>query len=154
MICAALEAVQQLVDDSKTVHSFELRDIALNRALVIPAEGEDIKMMLHLKPRKNGTKATEMSWFEFTVFSQTRDNEHTEHCTGLIRVRYVLESDGDDEMAEDNAEWNSLKEDYADCQRACKKDIRPRDFYEKWSSHGMQFGAFHKHCLSLQARSC
>ena len=140
MICAALEAVQQLVDESKTVHSYELREIGLYRALVIPAEGDDVKMMLHLKPRKNGSKATEMPWYEFTVYSVTKDNEHTEHCSGLIRARYVSEHEGDDETIEDNAEWNELKTEYKNLQQVCTKEVKPRDFYDKWNSHGMGFG--------------
>lgn len=140
MICAALEGIQQIADESKTVHSFELRDISIKRALVIPTEGEDIKLMLHMKPRINGNKAMEMLWFEFTVFSLTKDGEHTEHCTGLIRTRYVPEDDADEETAEDDAIWNRIKEEYADCQRSCTKDIKPRDFYTKWHAYGMQFG--------------
>ena len=145
MICAALEAVQQLVDESKTIHSYELRDIALNRALVIPTEGDEIKMMLHMKPHKHGTKATEMPWFDFTVYSQTTDDEHTAHCSGCVRTRYLSGNDEDEETVEDSAEWDILKEEYTAYQRACKKDIKPREFYEKWNSYGMQFGKLYKY---------
>ena len=143
MICAALEAVQQLAEESKTAHSYELRDIAISRALVIPADGEEVKLMLNLKPRENGAKATEMPWFEFTVFSQAKDGEYSKHCSGLIRTRYVSENPEDEEGAEDSSEWNNLKEEYEGHQRACTKEIKPRDFYEKWNAYGMQFGALH-----------
>ena len=153
MMCAALEAVQQMSDDSKTVHSYELRDINISRALVIPTDGDEMKMTLHFKPRKLGAKATEMPWFEFVVFSQTRDDEHAEHCSGLVRARYVSEIDEDVEAAEDKAEWDELKKEYEACQRICTKDVKPADFYAKWNAFGMQFGMYSKAYYAL-SRIC
>ena len=143
MLCAALEGIQQLVDEEKTVHSFEFRDVSLHRALVIPSDGEDIQIMLSLKAHKGGAKATEIPWYDFAVYSLTKAGEHSEHCSGMIQSRYVAENAGFEEQAEDQGEWNRLKEEYADCQRTCVKETKPREFYDKWYTHGMQFGTFY-----------
>ena len=143
MLCAALEAVQQLVDDTKTVHSYEFRDIILSRAFVIPPE-EKITMMLHLKPRKIGTKGQEKPWYEFTVYSESSDFEHVEHCSGLIKIQYFSESDQAGAAAELDAEWKALSEQYAECKAACKKPIKIVDFYKKWNDRGIQYGELSK----------
>ncbi|MCJ1403373.1 hypothetical protein MMC11_006596 [Xylographa trunciseda] len=139
MLCAALEAVQQLVDETKTVQSYEYRDIILSRAFVIPPE-DKVSMQLHLKPRKIGIKGHEKPWYEFTVYSENNNYEHVEHCSGLIKIHYVSESDRTEEVAEADAEWKSWKEEYAECQLACKKPVKTKDFYEKWFSRGVQYG--------------
>ena len=139
MLCAALEAVQQLVDEDKVVHSYEYRDIILSRAFVIPAD-EKVSMLLHLKPRKIGIKGHEKPWYEFTVYSENNNFEHVEHCSGLIKIQYVSESERSEEVAEADAEWQRYKKEYEEAKLACKKLVKTKDFYEKWYARGVQYG--------------
>ena len=142
MLCGVLEATRQLEDETKTVQSYEFRDIVLNRALVIPPEDEKVViMMLHLKPRKIGTKANDTTWHEFTVYShETSSNEHVENCSGLILIHYANEMNGAEEAAETAAEWSRLKVEYEDALLDCKHTVKTKDFYEKWSNFGIQYG--------------
>ena len=146
MLCGVLEATRQLEDKTKTVQTYEFRDIVLNRALVIPPEDEKvIVMMLHMKPRKIGTKANDTTWHEFTVYShETASNEHVENCSGLILVHYAYETNGDEEAAETAAEWTRLKAEYEDALLDCKHNVKTKDFYEKWSKFGIQYGMRYK----------
>ena len=141
MICAALEAIQQLLDEEKTVRSYELRDINITRAFVIPTEGPDIKLLLHMKPQSRDVRRSETPWYNFTVYSQTEDDEHTEHCTGLIQAIYEPEHEGE-EKTEDADAWARTQQEYEDAQRVCEKEVKPRDFYEKWYARGMNFGTY------------
>ena len=140
MICAALEAASQMADEEKTVDNIELRDFSLSRAFVIPSDDTKVTMGLHMKPRKIGVKGSEKPWWEFTVYSVVGDEGHSEQCSGLIMCHYVKEAHTPEEAAEATAEWQALKDEYAESQRVCDKSMAPKDFYETWNARGMEYG--------------
>jgi hypothetical protein len=140
MLCAALEAVRQLADETKKIESYEFRDAVFNRALVIPEDNKRILMMLHMKSRKIGTKANDSTWYEFTVFSQLNNEEHVENCSGLIRINYSSETNAVEHLVEAAAECERLKADYEHCQHECKHSIKTKTFYDKWNTLGVQYG--------------
>ena len=129
MLCAVLEAARQLADKTKTVQNYELRDILINRAFIVPPD-EGISMVLHMKPRKIGTKGTDAPWLEFTVYSQSNDGEYTEHCSGLLQILYCSDMNEKERVAEAAAEWKALQDDYADAQRVCTGNYTPEYLYD------------------------
>ena len=140
MISAVLEAAQQLAEENKSVDSFELRDVNLSRAFVLPSDDTKVTMTLTMKPRKLGVKGSEKPWTEFTVYAQVGDEPITEQCCGLVMTHYVKETVDSEEAAEKDAEWKAVKEEYAEALKACEKPIEPKDFYAKWYARGMEYG--------------
>ena len=138
MICSVLEAAQQISDKTRTTKGFELRDIVLGRAIVVPSGDIGISVSLHIKPRKAGTRATESFWYEFTIFSEPKDQDCIEHCSGLIRIEYTPNTNVADPESE--AEAKALQEEYGRYERSCTKAINPTQFYETWKACGMQWG--------------
>jgi len=88
-ICIAIEAAMQLATDIGEVAAFALRDISIRSALIIPENGA-IEIMTSL--RRLDEKKTNQSdrAYRFHVYSVSKDNRWTEHCTGVVGVEREL----------------------------------------------------------------
>ena len=145
MLCAVIEGARQIADETRTIESFEFRDVLIHRAAVVPAD-EGIRLSLHMKPRKIGTKGGDAPWTEFTVYSMTNSGEHSEHCSGLFQTQYHLDAGAAERAAELAADWQTVKDDYAEYQRLCVEDKPPENFYsETLQRRGMYYGEFSDH---------
>jgi acyl transferase domain-containing protein len=138
MLCAVIEAAQQVAKTTEMIQGFEFRDILIHRALAIPSGEGGISTALQVKPRKAGTRAKESFWYEFAFYSEPKDQRVIEHCSGLLQIQYkTIEKEVD---AEAIAESNIMKMEHAKYQLICKKCVNPRQFYETWRSNGLQWG--------------
>ena len=140
MLCAVLEAAQQLAEEEKKLKGFEFRDVIIHHALMIPSNDEGVSMELHMKPRKVGTKGTEAPWWEFTVYSLPKGGDYLEHCSGLVEIQYESKPSELEGTEEATREWEAYKREYAECQRVCTDAVKPEDFYAKWDARGLNYG--------------
>ncbi|KAL9078526.1 MAG: hypothetical protein Q9157_002549 [Trypethelium eluteriae] len=140
MLCAVLEAAQQLAEENKKLKGFEFRDIIIGHALVIPSNDEGISMELHMKPRKAGLKITDSSWWEFTIYSHPKGGEYVEHCSGLMQIQYEAKPSELEIIEEAIQEWKAYQQEYAECQSVCTDAIKPEDFYATWDARGLNYG--------------
>ena len=140
MICAVLEAGQQLADESLKLKGFEFRDIIFGHALMIPSNDEGVSMELYMKPRKVGTRGSDAHWWEFTIYSVPKGGEYVEHCSGLMKIQYEAEPSKLESTEEAVQEWETYQQEYMECQRLCKDSVKPEDFYAKWDARGLNYG--------------
>ena len=140
MLCAVLEAGKQLAEEHKKLKGFEFRDVVIGHALVIPSNDEGVSMELCMKSQKSGTKSTDSSWLEFTVYSQPKGGEHVEHCSGLMQIHYEAKPTELSSTEEPEQEWKAYQQEYAECQRVCREFVKPEDFYAKWDARGLNYG--------------
>ena len=87
-------------------------------------------MVLQMKPRKIGTKGIEAPWLEFTVYSQSKEGEYSEHCSGLLQVQYSSDTNEEERETEAAVEWESFQSEYANVQQICTDDQTPEYFYD------------------------
>lgn len=66
MLCAVIEGARQIADVTRTIESFEFRDVLIHRAAVVSPD-EGLRLSLYMKPRKIGTRGGDAPWMEFTV---------------------------------------------------------------------------------------
>ncbi|KAF2753079.1 putative polyketide synthase [Pseudovirgaria hyperparasitica] len=84
-IAMAIEAMRQLsLDEGKTITGYNLRDIQITRALVIPDTPEGIEVQLTLSAPDD--KALMGDWRNFHVYSALSNGEWAENCSGYIAV--------------------------------------------------------------------
>jgi acyl transferase domain-containing protein len=87
MIVMAVEAVRQIADKTKQIEGFQLRDISAGAAMIIPAE-EAVESKIQLRPWRAGSRLPDWTWNEFTISCRNRQGNWTQHCSGLISVKY------------------------------------------------------------------
>lgn len=155
MVCAVLEAARQLVDKTQKVEGFELRDILIGQAIAVPPGDTGISTILHVKPRKAGTRSRESFWYEFELFSEPKIQEIISHCSGLLRIQYASETSdtGIDagDAAEDAAECENMREEYAKYSLVCRKATKSEHFYGAWRSCGLEWGPQFQGLTSIQS---
>ena len=140
MLCAVLEACQQLAVEKQKLKAFEFRDVILGHALMIPSNDEGVSMELHLKPRKVGTKGTDTPWWEFTVYSLSKGGEHVEHCSGLVQMQHESKPSELEGTEESIREWEAYQREYAESQLVCRDPVKPEDFYAQLDARGLNYG--------------
>lgn len=90
MMVMAIEAARQLADQTKEIDGFQIRDVSVGKAMVL-ASDTPTETRIQFRPRRAGTRLPDASWNEFTISCRSRQGVWTQHCTGLITVKYVSE---------------------------------------------------------------
>ena len=146
MVCAALEGTRQIADKSRIVDAFELRDISIKRALIIPPSDPGVDVFTRLSPQKTEYLRTEMSpWYEFTFSSlavpESKESNYVEHARGFVAVKY--RSDSSDVFStpdEDSAEAARTKKEYEDVKSSSKVDVSKETHYSNTLEMGFDYG--------------
>jgi len=141
----AIEAVAYLASHSpkgEAVIGYQLRDIDILKALVVPETTEGIEVQLHLRPC-NTRELDARDWLEFSIHSVTADNQWTEHCKGLISVAYA-----------DCHGWHtSFNLSQPTDETAYRNWISTREFYTNLRSRGLCYGPIFQNINSIRARN-
>lgn len=138
MMIMAIEAMCQKADMNQKIEGYELRDVIIGKALVLPQEDDGVEVMLTLKPSRLGTRVNTSVWQEFQLYSRKEGWEL--NCSGLIRICYQAASnpafaDENRLLAGEYAQTNHL------ITEACSRHQNPQQFYESLASIGLQYGA-------------
>ncbi|KAK5652872.1 hypothetical protein OQA88_9538 [Cercophora sp. LCS_1] len=150
-IAMAIEAMAwQAAQNSgqKVIQGYELRDVNILSALVVPETSEGIEVQLHLRPC-NDKALTNIGWSEFQVQSVNSDNKWTEHCRGIISVQFSAAEGSSTHWATSDMGW------YLN-QPAAESDYRvridPQDIYSGLRSGGINHGPIFRNIKSIRAR--
>ncbi|KAK6812394.1 hypothetical protein RU639_011774 [Aspergillus parasiticus] len=143
MICSAVEAARQIAateGTSQSVSGFELRELSVSKALVIPNNDIGVEVYINLKRRKLGLGSGAGTWFEFTYYSCQDSDTFMEHAAGLLQIQYskeFTEIDGGKEAREEilayNERWNSKR-------ASCLQRVTRSSHYNFCDEQGLHFG--------------
>ncbi|RHZ46589.1 uncharacterized protein CDV56_102872 [Aspergillus thermomutatus] len=91
-ICLAIEAAtQQLAiaeeQEDREISGYQIRDVSVQQALVIPDTAEGIEIQTALRPVSDKAIGLQ-GWKEFEVFSITSENRWMRHAQGLVMVEF------------------------------------------------------------------
>ncbi|KAL6244509.1 Type I Iterative PKS [Rhinocladiella similis] len=139
-IATGIQAMWEFAGFREDIAGFELRDVKIERGLVVPADDAGVETSLQLKPIKVGTASMEVVWHEFTLYSRSASDIWQEHCSGLIRIKPKQQANAlfNDEEA---AEMKRMRERHIEIKSRCTKSEYPRQFYEALSTMGYQYGS-------------
>ncbi len=144
-ICAAVEAArQQALAAGVEIEGYELREVSLGQALIIPESSDtgESAMFTSLRPYAESSKASSAVWSEFFIHSCDGDDNWTEHCRGLISVKpKEAESAGgvrSDEVRAGQQQRNSQAR--ADMLAACSDPVDIPGLYDHCNNIGLEYG--------------
>jgi acyl transferase domain-containing protein/NADPH:quinone reductase-like Zn-dependent oxidoreductase len=140
MLAMALEASREIADADRAVENFELRDVSIKAAIMIPSGEEGVETMLHMHPRASAGQDTGLARKEFSIYSRQAHNPWTLNCTGLVRIQYKFDASTEwfvDETKEASAMYRS---GYQRARQNCRQSIRTDAFYSEQSELGLEFG--------------
>jgi acyl transferase domain-containing protein len=124
----------------RTLQGYQLQDVDILNALVVPETSDGIELQLSLRPCGDRALDTK-GWSEFQVQSVTSDNKWTEHCKGLIMVEYA---EGQ------QVTRRNVSQPIEDS--AYRIRISPRDIYASLRSGGISHGPIFQNLKTIRAR--
>ena len=137
-ISMAIEAAR--LSTTSACHSisvFELRDVEVLHALIVPDTPEGIETQSSF--RKCSDKfLIEEDWQEFEIFSIDHSRVWKRHCRGLIAA--ILESSGQNTVCADTPLRDIPAMDVTSQRRQFLRVVDPTDFYHSLQSVGIHHG--------------
>ncbi len=136
-IIAAMEAAsKKAIATSKQVDRFCLREVVVDRALVLP-ESTNVEISISLRPQDEGTRTTSASWDKFSISSWTDDQGWNEHCKGLIAAQSDQKLRPPRDM---DVSCGQSKRTIAEIEAACTGHMEAEKVYENLRQAGFGYG--------------
>jgi SAM-dependent methyltransferase len=151
MIAMAVEIAKQVADDDKQIKGYELRDIKISKAIMIPQDEDGTETTIQMRPWKLGSRAPTSTWQEFVICSKRNGQGWEENCSGLIQTHYEQQSQTPNESFEEQAQIKGYQERYLEIKEACTFTEIPRQIYESLETIGMQYGPVFQNLIRLQS---
>ncbi|KAM0326970.1 hypothetical protein ACHAQA_006091 [Verticillium albo-atrum] len=139
-VAMAIEAARQrAVANGTDIDGYELRDLHIGQALVIPDSTEEVETMMTMKPYTESARASSAVWDEFLVYSASEDGSWTENCRGLISVqaKTALNEVSGAAMLEKNSEWHARNRE--EIEKVCTGYKTGTDLYDAFQSIGLEY---------------
>ena len=148
-IATAIEAMRSHANSRGVRFSrYSLREIVLNRALIIPPS-VDVEIMITLRPANEGTKGSSKTWNEIRIFSWTLDQRYSEHCRCLINV-----NDSPDRTANFSLRIDSKRKAIKELVgRDSSKAIDSKNMYAMIDQTDLEYGPLFQHLEDVKAGS-
>lgn len=136
-IIMAIEAMRQISDDSQPITGFNLKDIEIMKALVIPDTPNGVEVQLALRACSDKS-LNPQGWHEFHVYSISSTGSWEEHCKGLIsaQLEHVR---------------SPLSDSFEASPRAYKKRLHPSDLFKSLRNMGIHHGSSFQNLISIQS---
>ena len=154
MLVMAVQAAQQLANDaSRRVSAFELQDVHVYSAMMIPPDENGIEVLLHFRPR-DAENVSRLNCYDFVIDSRGPREEHwQQNCSGRITTYFLT---GDTSSC---LESRSLTEDdefhsrqYEKICTECKYRKKPPLFYFELGNIGMEYGPMFYNLTAIRSR--
>ncbi|GJC84774.1 highly reducing polyketide synthase azaB [Colletotrichum liriopes] len=147
MMIMAIEAMCQKADENQVVDGYELRDVIIGKALVVPQDEDGVETMLTVKPSRLGSRTNTSVWQEFQLYSRKESWEL--NCSGLIRICYKVPFNSvfanEDQILADKYEAQNRR-----ISEACSRHQNPRQFYGNLDSIGLHYGPVFQGLTSIK----
>ena len=131
-VCMAIEAVRQQTRSQSESENllYVLRDVDINRALLVPDDAEGVETIFSLRPYPQSARSSSALWDEFRVFSISGNGDWSEHCRGLISVQNHVSVDDVEGTRENELLGKATEEKFAAACQQCDTDLEPSILYD------------------------
>ena len=135
-IAMALEASRQHYDKNGVIHAYELRNITIGKALIVPDDAEGVEAMISFRSDRGSSQNCN----DFFVVSHSNKDGWSEHCRGQITVKFQNSTLDTVEGHRENVHKGSAHQELLATARAhCQKRQTPEEFYSKLKALGLQY---------------
>ncbi|UPK91919.1 hypothetical protein LCI18_002854 [Fusarium solani-melongenae] len=143
MVTMALEGIRQLIKDDERLFGYEITDMRIDKAMIIPSTAHGLETALNFKRASPVAVDQKNSpYFEFSIYSKPLDAPWEQHATGLIQARY--------QQGEWKATFGQHQQRYESVKATCGKPIVPRQLYELLDTVGMNYGTLFQNITEIR----
>ena len=143
MVSMVLEGARQMEKDRESLFGYEIANMRLEKAMLIPSTAHGLEMALNIKRDMDHAQDTRLTGsHEFSIYSKQLDGPWERNATGVLRFRY---RDGD---------WDAcvrpLSDKHAQLSQSCAESVAPRQLYELLDTVGMNYGPLFQNIVELR----
>ena len=140
-LAMAIEAENQCrIKKNDNARGYNLREITIGRALIIPQSANRVETMISLRAYSESLRVSSDIWDEFCVSSSVDGSPWTENCRGLISVQKVTgttEVDGGRQKREESDRFRHMISDF---ETKCVTKMDTQEMYKALDGLGLSFG--------------
>jgi len=140
LVMAIEAAHQRAMERGVNISGYQLREVTIGQALVIPEQSGEVETVVSLRPYLESTRSPSDIWDEFCVFSVTEDERWTEHCRGLVSVQKQTSPNEVNGDALIHSETADHVQAISNIERRCKTQIDIKEFYQQLQVLGLEYG--------------
>ncbi|KAF8850740.1 hypothetical protein BDZ45DRAFT_184816 [Acephala macrosclerotiorum] len=149
-VIMAVEAVTQLAPMDAKITSYRLRDISIRSALTIPEQEGGVETTLIMRPVSESSLTSSSTWREFKVLSYNQSSDDwTEHCRGLIKLEYDLDTGPIDAGREAMSESQNFHDQFMEVLGRCNTPVDMLRSYYELETIGLSFGPLFKNLTNV-----
>jgi acyl transferase domain-containing protein/NADPH:quinone reductase-like Zn-dependent oxidoreductase len=135
-ITMAIEASAQIAaSQGEDIVGFELREITIGTALIIPETVGESEVLFSLRPYNENSRSSSDLWSEFRVFSSSAEGNSVEHCRGLVSRRKAQKGSGTPHQSQPQ-----LLARRRVAEARCSASIEVKDLYNGLKKIGLEYG--------------
>lgn len=144
MICMILEAAKQMSRDSDNLSGYEISEMCINKAMIIPNTAHGLEVALNIKFSHDSSSeaVTKYGAQEFAIYSKPLDRPWERHATGLLHFRY--------KTVGCKAKIQNYNARYKDLSNSCTETVVPRQLYEHLDAVGMNYGSLFQNITEVR----
>ncbi|KAM0439782.1 hypothetical protein ACHAPT_000877 [Fusarium lateritium] len=143
MVTMALEGICQLIKDDTTLLGYEITDMRIDKAMIVPSTAHGLEMAMNFKRASPvATDQKNSPRFEFSIYSKQLDASWEQHATGLIQARH--------KQGEWKATFRRHQKRYESIEATCEESIVPRQLYELLDIVGMNYGTLFQNITQIR----
>ncbi len=151
MVAMAVQGAHQLAHDaSKKVSAYELRNVYIERALMIPSSDDGIEVLLQFSPSTTARQGTIIH--DFSIVSRgPAEHAWAKNCSGQI-VTHLEDKDhlGWPGISEQDYALALHNDRFASARRTCVKVKKPKNFYHDLESSEMVYGPTFQNLVDIR----
>ena len=138
MLVSAIEAANQMADQTQVILGFQLKDTQFLRSVNIPQDslGLETQLSLHLSPE---TVRSVKDWSQFRLCVYEHD-QWQECCRGFIRVEYGADLSEVDQGKEAMEELKKFRKIEAEMAKSCREPTNISALYRNLHKSGFELG--------------
>jgi Polyketide synthase dehydratase len=137
----AIEAARQrAVEMNLSIDGYDLRQISVSRALVVPEPSGQVEIMLCMKPYPESSRSSSGTWDEFFVYSASDTGEWVEHCRGHISVRQSTLLNVVDGQRQKEMTRSVHARQRFEAELECTRMVRGSELYAQCAKVGLEYG--------------
>ncbi|RSL56874.1 hypothetical protein CEP54_008569 [Fusarium duplospermum] len=143
MVTMALEGIRQLIKGDKELLGYDITDMRIDKAMVVPNTAHGLETALNFKRTSPVVAGQKNSLcFEFSIYSKPLDAPWEQHATGLIQARH--------KQGEWKATFRQHQKRYESVKATCGNPIVPRQLYELLDTVGMNYGTLFQNITQIR----
>ena len=137
MVVMAIEGAKQLVDPTRAITGFEIRDATFSHPIAVDGP-ERIEVQLFMRPISSASKR-DSDTYSYRVCVRKEDEWQT-NCQGTIQVQYENSRNELDNAEKDEQRKTFYRQKYAHALATCTHSVKTERMYRRLQSNGLTYG--------------